>query len=387
VTATSPNAPRRRALTKLRADGVRVAAIDQLLAENRVPLIEGVACTFLFRGHADGVAVEHAISGLPAPLPLKRLRRSDLWYASIELPPGSRVEYRLLVRHGDRVDNILDPLNPESATGPASTMSVLRAEGYTTPSWALPDPAVVTGELTELRFHSKALRREAHVTVYSPARMRREHRLPLLVVHDGGDYLKHASFGTVLDNLMDQRTMSGCVVAFTHPGERLREYGASAAHSRFLTAELVPLLEERLPLRAEPAGRVLAGASFGAIAALSAAWRAPGFYGGLLLQSASFLYTVVGREHQGGPAFDPVVRFVNAIRAQPQLTVEQIFLSYGAFEPSAQRNLAMVDVLRRMASEVKVVESLDGHTWTGWRDHLCDGLSWLFPGERRLLYP
>jgi enterochelin esterase-like enzyme len=34
-----------------------------------------------------------------------------------------------------------------------------------------------------------------------------------------------------------------------------------------------------------------------------------------------------------------------------------------------------------------VVESLDGHTWTGWRDHLRDGLSWLFPGEKRLLYP
>jgi enterochelin esterase family protein len=186
---------------------------------------------------------------------------------------------------------------------------------------------------------------------------------------------------------MNHRQMADCVVAFSHPGDRLKEYGASTAHSRFLTAELVPLLEARLPLRAEPAGRVLAGASFGAIAALSTAVRAPGFYGGLLLQSASFLYTVVGREHPGGPAFDPVVRFVNSIRAQPQTAVEQIFLSYGAFEPSAQRNLAMVDVLRHLAAEVRVVESLDGHTWTGWRDRLADGLSWLFPGEQRFLYP
>ena len=83
-----------------------------------------------------------------------------------------------------------------------------------------------------------------------------------------------------------------------------------------------------------------------------------------------------------------MVRFVNAIRvASRSPVVEQIFLSYGAFEPSAQRNLAMVDVLRRMADEVRVVESLDGHTWTGWRDRLLDGLSWLFPGEQRFLYP
>jgi enterochelin esterase family protein len=387
VTTTSPKAPQRRALTKLRAEGVSAAAIDRLLAATRVPLVEGAACTFLFRGHADGVAVEHAVSGLPAPLQLKRLRRSDLWYASIELPAGSRVEYRLLVRHGDRIENILDPLNPEIATGPVGTTSVLRAQGYETPSWALADPSAVPGELTDIDLHSRALRRDAHLTLYTPARMRRDDRLPLLIVHDGGDYLAHASFAAVLDNLMDQRRMADCVVAFTHPGDRLKEYGASAAHSRFLTAELVPLLEQRFPLRADPAGRVLAGASFGAIAALTAAVRAPGFYGGLLLQSASFLYTVVGHEHPGGPVFDPVVRFVNAIRAQPPAVVEQIFLSYGAFEPSAQRNLAMVDVLRRMADEVRVVESLDGHTWTGWRDRLADGLSWLFPGEQRFLYP
>jgi len=387
VTTTSPKAPKRRALTKLRAEGVRAAAIDRLLAENRVPLVEGAACTFLYRGHADGIAVQHAVTGLPAPLPMRRLRHSDLWYASIELPAGSRIEYRLLIRHGDQVENILDPLNPETASGPASVMSVLRAQGYETPGWALPDPSTVPGELSEFHFHSKALRREAHLTLYAPARMRREDRLPLLIVHDGGDYLNHASFATVLDNLMDKRRMADCVVAFTHPGDRLREYGASAAHSRFLTAELVPQIEERFPLRSEPAGRVLAGASFGAIAALTAAVRAPGFYGGLLLQSASFLYTVVGHEHPGGPVFDPVVRFVNAIRAQPQPVVEQIFLSYGAFEPSAQRNLAMVDVLRHMADDVRVVESLDGHTWTGWRDRLLDGLSWLFPGEERFLYP
>jgi enterochelin esterase family protein len=115
--------------------------------------------------------------------------------------------------------------------------------------------------------------------------------------------------------------------------------------------------------------------------------RAPGFYGGLLLQSASFLYTLVGRSHEGGQLFDPVVRFVNGVRADPQRVTERIFLSYGAFEPSAYRNLAMVETLERMADEVRVSQSLDGHTWTGWRDRMLDGLSWLFPGDARFVYP
>ncbi len=247
---------------------------------------------------------------------MRRLRGTNLWYASVELPPGARMEYRLLVRHGDNVENILDPLNRRQVTGPAGQMSVLEAAGYESPWWTVYNPASVPGETTELTMPSRALRRDVHVTVYSPGRMRMDDRLPLLVLHDGADFLNHASMGVVLDNLMDRRLVADCVVAFTHPADRLKEYGAGAAHSRFLTAELVPQLEKRLPLRGEPAGRFLAGASFGGIAALTAAVRAPGFYGGLLLQSPSFLFTLVGRGHEGGPVFDPVVRFVNGDQGQ-----------------------------------------------------------------------
>lgn len=318
---------------------------------------------------------------------MRRLRGTDLWHASMELPPGARVEYRLLVRRGDQVESILDPQNPRIQTGPASEASVLEARGYETPWWARHQPSAVPGELTQLTLPSRALKRDAHITVYSPARMHDYDRLPLLVLHDGGDFINHAAIGTVLDNLMDRRLVADCVVAMTHPGDRLREYGAGAAHSRFLTAELVPELERRLPLRGEPAGRALAGASFGGIAALTAAVRAPGFYGGLLLQSPSFLFTLVGRGHEGGPVFDPVVRFVNGIRASPPRVTERITVTYGAFEPSAPRILAMVDTLERMADEVRVVESLDGHTWTGWRDRMLDGLGWLLPGDARFVYP
>ena len=59
------------------------------------------------------------------------------------------------------------------------------------------------------------------------------------------------------------------------------------------------------------------GASFGAVAALSAAYRYPGVYGSLLLQSGSFVFTDIGNDHGGGPAFEPVVRFVNRYRAAP----------------------------------------------------------------------
>ncbi len=44
--------------------------------------------------------------------------------------------------------------------------------------------------------HSAALGDDRHVGVYLPARFRRSRRYPLLVVHDGYDYLRYASLQT-----------------------------------------------------------------------------------------------------------------------------------------------------------------------------------------------
>jgi enterochelin esterase family protein len=364
-----------------RSATVKHPPLSKLLAAHTTPIVEGTRSTFIWRGEAEAVGVEHRVMGLPHPLPLRRTRGTDLWSATIELPRGARVEYRLVIRRGGHVDNILDPLNPRVATGPMSEASVLLAGGYVSPAWAEPDPSVPAGKRVDLHIKSRALRRQALVTLYFPARLREAARYPLLIVHDGGDYLNYVRMGTVLDNLMHQRLMADAVVAFTYPKDRIREYAASGAHSRFLTTELVPELERTLPLRGDAASRVLAGASFGAVASLAAAARAPGFYGGLLLESPSLRFSANGDNHDGGHVLTPVVRFVNALRAQPQVVTQRLFQTYGAFEPLAEPNRAMTRVLRQLADEVRVVEALDGHNWTAWRDRLYDGLAWLLPSE------
>ena len=50
--------------------------------------------------------------GVPIPLPLRRLKGTDLWYASVELPRGARIQYRILVRRGESIESMNDPLNP-----------------------------------------------------------------------------------------------------------------------------------------------------------------------------------------------------------------------------------------------------------------------------------
>jgi enterochelin esterase-like enzyme len=359
---------------------------DRFLARHQVPIVEGPRCTFLFRGGADEVHLVHQIFGLPRLIPLRRLAGTDLWYVILELPEGSRVEYQLEIIRGGQAERINDPLNPHVAHSPLGSSSVCYAHGYEVPAWTQPDPDARPGSLVDFGVPSRALRREAKVTLYLPARFRRAGRYPLLVVHDGGDYLQYASASTVLDNLIHHLDVAETVVAFTHPGDRLAEYANSAAHARYLTAELVPRLEAEFPLAGTPSSRCLMGASFGAVAALSAAYRYPGSYGSLLLQSGSFVFTDIGNDHGGGPAFEPVVRFVNRYRAAPRRVADRVFVSCGVYEPLIIRNRSMVPVFEAAGMAVRYVEARDGHSWENWRDRLREALSWIFPGPQKFYY-
>jgi len=328
----------------------------------------------------------HRIFGLPDHLPLRRLHGTDLWYVVVELPEGSRVEYQLEVARGGQRERINDPLNPHLAHSPVGSSSVCYAYGHEIPDWTLPDPEARPGSLTDMVVPSRALRRNCAVTLYLPARFRRTARYPLLIVHDGGDFLQYASAKTVLDNLIHRLDVAEIVAAFTYPGDRLAEYANSAAHARYLTAELLPRLEAELPLVAKPSGRCLLGSSFGAIASLSTAYRHPDVYGSLMLQSGSFVFTDIGHDHGGGPAFEPVVRFINRYRAAPRRVADRLFLSCGVFEPLIVPNRSMVPVFEAAGMAVRYVEARDGHSWENWRDRWRDGLSWIFPGPQKFFY-
>ena len=381
----------RLAITRLRESkrvGAHVdgAVIDDFLHGREIPVVEGRFCTFLFRGWVDEVHLTQRVVGLPERLPLRRLHDTDLWYLVLELPEGSRVEYQYEVRHGDSAERINDPLNPKRSHSPVGSSSVCFGPGYITPEWTEYDPDARPGELVELQVPSRALGRTCPVTLYLPARFRRSGTYPLLVVHDGGDFLQYAAAKVVLDNLIHRLDVAETVVAFIHPGDRLVEYANSPAHARFVTQELLPYLEVEYPLVGQPRGRCLLGSSFGAVASLSAAYRNSDTYGSLVLMSGSFVFTDIGMEHGGGAVFDPVVKFTNRYRQRPRRVADRLFVSCGVYEPLITHNRSIVWTFQSTGMEVRFVEARDGHSWENWRDRLRDALSWVYPGPQRLVY-
>jgi len=369
-------------LVASRPDQARAAAF---LAGRRVPVVEGTSVTFLWHGEADGVSLRHWVFGLESATALKRIEGTALWYLILEIPPGSRVEYKFEVWRGGGSAWVEDTLNPNRARDPFGFNSVLQAEGYEAPAWCRPDPLARPGSLEPLAFDSPTLgRRTGHL--YLPARFRRSRQYPLLVVHDGSDYLNYTGLKTVLDNLIHRLEIPDLVVALTDSPDRLREYANDAGHARYLSEELLPWLAGRFPLQDRPQARCLMGASFGGVAALSTACRYPDRWGRLLLQSGSFAFTDIGKHNRRGPLFDQVVAFVNEFRGDPRAVSERIFLSCGVYESLIYENRSMAPLLAATGMDVRFVEARDGHNWENWRDRLREGLSWLFPGPLMLIY-
>jgi enterochelin esterase family protein len=362
------------------------AAIDEFFARHRFPIVEGSSVTFVWRGEADAVHLRHWVYGLPSTQAFNRVHGTDLWYLVLELPRGSRVEYKFEIVRGPTHQWTEDPLNSALARDPFGANSVCQAEGYEVPEWIAEDPDAGPGRLEEIRIRSRVMHRLVPVPLYYPARYRAQRRYPLLIVHDGGDYLNYSGLKTVLDNLIHRFEIPGLIAAMIDPRDRMREYADDPSHAEFLAEELVPKLEQRLPLESTVASRCLLGASLGAVASLAAAWRYPDRFGRLLLQSGSFAFTDIGPHHERGPAFDPVVAFVNAFRDQPSAVAEKVFVSCGMYESLIYENRSLVPLLQSTGMDVRYVEARDGHNWENWRDRLREGLSWLYPGPLWMVY-
>lgn len=354
--------------------------LDRLVFDQGFPVTTSERTTFAYRGEAESVRLVHFGIGLPEDLSFERLGDTMWWVLPLDLPHGTRLEYQIEVNETHGSHTIRDPLNPHEYRNPFGANSVCRSYGYVVPPWALHDPEAEVGLRRSLTIPSEALGELIPVTLYLPSTFTQEpeHKFPLVIMHDGTDYLHYAEVSIVLDNLIHRGLVPELVVAFCDPGDRLVEYANHEPHARFIAEELVPYLEAHLPLIGTPDGRCLGGASFGAVATLSTAYRYPDTFGRLLLQSGSFAGASTERSEPDDPLWEPVTSFVAEFLANPKAVADKVFMSCGRLEPMIAENRVIGPVLKETGMQVVTGETLDGHTWGCWRDVLGVAFHWIF---------
>ena len=346
------------------------------------PLVEPDAVTFAWQGEADAVWLRHFMALETVAFPLTREPHSDWWRLRLRVPERARFEYKFDIVRGGHGDWINDPLNPRLATDPFGANSVCETWGYTVPEWTRPGLATATGRIEHWKIDSQSFASQREIGVYLPAGHDESQSYPLVIIHDGYDYVDHAALVPSLDNLIERGDLPPLIAALTQSPDRSVEYVDDPRHVAFVTEELLPALEDRYNVSNDARQRVLMGASLGAVASLSIAARAPRLFGGVVLKSGSFIFDqkLLATRHE---LFRRVSAFIDSLDRQERL-LHRAFVSCGRYEGLVDENWRMAAFLRHAGVATRHVESHDAHHWGNWRDQIRAGLMWcLRPGVYR----
>lgn len=356
--------------------------LQAAFASLATPLVEPGALTFLWHGEAERVEILSWIhAGIDRHV-FARISGTDVWHLRLPVQDGGRFEYKLNVVQGGEEDWRLDPLNPNRAGDPFGENSVAQTYGYEQPAWSL-DQDAPRGRMETLAVESDVFGHRRHESIYLPNGYDRDRPYPLLIVHDGSDYDDFAGLTISLDNLVHEGAIPPVITVLIQSQDRMGEYSRGRRHARYIVHELLPTIEAGYAISTNFNDRVLVGASLGAVAALSTAYRYPGTFGGLVLKSGSFVLDRRKLRARPHPVFEKTAQLADVLKRAPGLKGVRAFVSTGELEGLASDNRELAGILEEHGIDVLFQSSWDGHHWHNWRDQLRDALTWVLGGRDR----
>ncbi len=334
-----------------------------MIAETE-PLVTDDSVMFRLPDEESALDSTRLLPALSLPgAPLDFARDEGLWRLTLPRPPVDRMEYRFQLHHpGGHVEEICDPGNPLRAPGAFGDKSVVEFPGYAPPKWLDADRA--PGETADLAVPAPLLGRDVHVRVWSPAPA--DEPLPLLVAHDGPEYDRLAALTGYAAAMIAAGELPPFRVALLAPGDRDDEYAANSRYAATLHQRILPRLRSLVAVTGPVAGM---GASLGGLAMLHAQRALPGLFGGLFLQSASFLTVDLDPQEQHRfSRFGQVSVYVaDVLRTVPHETVP-VTMTCGLAEENLANNRQMAATLAKQGYAARLVEVPDAHNYVAWRD-------------------
>ena len=399
--AASLMSPRMAALSTEVADGGTTETFWQEVTRRGTPLVEQggdghIILTFLARGARHNVRLVGAPSGDHEWL--QRLGDSDVWFKSFEVPADTRLSYKLAPDVPDLPGNrrerrmallataAADPLNhvpwPADAPDAYNQDSTLELPGAPLQPGLTPRD-VPSGTLSEVRLASRRLGNTRTITIYTPPGFDpKDPRNVLLIVFDARAYLTKVPTPTILDNLIAEGRLPPVVAVFVSeidPPTRSRELPGNDAFADFVAGEVLPLVQARTGADIPAARTILAGSSYGGLAAATVALRHPDRFGNAIALSGSFWWHP---EHTAGQAQEHVA----AIAATGPKRAVRFHLTAGLFEAAHEDTPGILetsrhlrDVLRAKGYDVSYRDYAGGHDYLVWRGALADALLALVP--------
>lgn len=344
----------------------RQAVTDSFLTANPVlPYLDNdtTAC-FIWKGNAQSVTVPgDANSWNPASFPMIQVNGTDFRYLVTHYESDARLDYKFVLNGSSW---ILDPQNPNSCAGGFGPNSELRMPDYVPPDEILHYPDISHGTLWDSVFFSTELNNSRTVWVYVPhGYSTSTENYPLILFHDGQDYLQLGAAVNILDYLIHHELIAPLIAVFIPPVNRTAEYAGSQKEefTAFIVSGLMPWLEGRYRIRPEAEARAVAGASNGGNISLWMGWQEPEVFGKIAAFSGN-VESAISSGFQTGALLDL-----------------KIYLDIGTYDISQLIPLVkgLRDILETRGYPLLYQEIHEGHSWGNWKGHLKDALVFLFP--------
>jgi len=362
------------------------------IAGEGTPLVEDVhdpagrlLVTFVYRARPDtrAVALYNAPGGIYGYARLEQLAGTGVFAYSALVDPAARFSYVLAPgddlgppgggpRDVERRVPLFrpDPLNQH----PYHARSLVELPRAPPQPQLVPHRETAAGELTRFKVRSKALDNARDVLVYTPPGWKVTGApCPLVVMFDGAAAVVRLGLPIILDELIAARRIPPVVVLVVDNVDRDKELPGNPAFADFVALDLVPWVRRAFHATADPRRTVIAGISYGGIAAAFAAGRHPAVYGNVLSQSGSYWWApedvAEGEAH--------VRDYAARARLPLRFWIEIGTFEHGSIRPgydpvTASRH--MRDVLVARGYDVTYREFVGAHDWACWRGTLGDGL-------------
>ena len=231
----------------------------------------------------------------------------------------------------------------------------------------LPGAADLTGNIV---VYSPALDYNLQYRVYTPPGMQPDDALPVLFVADGQWYIDEGDLPALMDSMIAAGAIEPVMAVFIdnrnpdflRENRRARQFFCNEKYIRFVTDELVPIIDRDYPTAATAASRTMLGLSFGGLNAACFGLYAHTSFGGIAMQS---------------PAMHPVPTIWQAYEDSTRLPLN-VFLSSGDRQDNEARTRRLRDILQAKGYPMRYLEVPYGHNWQNWGPLLDDVLTWFY---------
>ena len=389
-----------------RLENLNEEAFWRLLEEQGTPIITEIPgdenhaeVTFVWHGDANtqNVVLFGTLWMDPEKNQLQRVPNTNIWYKTEILERDLRGVYFLSPNASfkkpyelDRSEsfNLMkswqsDPLNPKKYTLSSLrlTFSELELPNAAPQPWVTPQADISAGKIVMHQFSSSCLDNHRTLWIYLPPEYSYALIYSLLILFDGEAYTQIVPTPTILDNMIAAKVIPPLVAVFIdNPSSEKRsiELPCNSHFAQFLAEELLPWLHDRYSITNDPNETIIAGSSYGGLAAAFAAFSYPNIFGKVLCQSAAFWW-----KPENWAEFEWLTK---QYAESPKANL-QFYLDVGKHEtidwwghPSVlQSNRNFRDTLLEKGYKMTYCEFNGGHEYIWWRGTLADGIRALIP--------